>query len=206
METATKADFFEVVEARRSIKHYDPSHKMTEAEKTKLIEATMLSPTSFNMQNWRFVCVDDKALQEKLKEAAWNQAQVSDCSLLVILCADLEAHSNSPDRYWKNAPQEVQDFLVPMIPKYYTGNEQLQRDEAMRSCGIAGQTLMLAAKAMGYDTCPMVGFDYQKTGELINLPKNHVISYMITVGKAIKPANPRGGQLPIEEVMIKNTF
>jgi nitroreductase len=45
----------------------------------------------------------------------------------------------------------------------------------MRSCGIAGQTIILAAKAMGYDTCPMIGFDPQKVAELIKLPDDHVI-------------------------------
>ena len=58
----------------------------------------------------------------------------------------------------------------------YKGNEQVQRDEAMRSCGIAAQTLMLAAKAMGYDSCPMDGFDFEAVGKLINLPADHLIS------------------------------
>ena len=57
-------------------------------------------------------------------------------------------------------------MLVPMMGKFYDGQEQLQRDEAMRSTGLAGQTLMLAAKAMGYDSCPMVGFDPVKVSEL----------------------------------------
>ncbi len=201
METATKTDFFKVVEDRRSVKHYDPNHQMTDAEVKQLMETTLLSPTSFNMQNWRFVCVQNAEMKAKLQEAAWNQAQVGDCSLVVILCANLNAHKQSPERYWKDAPEAVQNFLVPMIPKYYSDNDQLQRDEAMRSCGIAGQTLMLAAKAMGYDTCPMVGFDFAKTAELINLPDDHIISYMITLGKATTPSNVRGGQLPLEEVM-----
>jgi nitroreductase len=76
----------------------------------------------------------------------------------------------------------------------------------MRSCGIAGQTIMLAAKAMGYDSCPMIGFDPIQVSELINLPEDHVIGFMISVGKATEPARPRGGQLPLEEVVIQNKF
>ncbi len=97
-------------------------------------------------------------------------------------------------------------MLVPMIAPFYGSNPQLQRDEAMRSIGIASQTLMLAAKSMGYDSCPMIGFDPIKVGEIIQLPENHVIGMMITVGKAIKDANARGGQLPYEEVVFRDSF
>ena len=51
---------------------------------------------------------------------------------------------------------------MPAIDQYYRGKDQVQRDEAMRSCGIAAQTLMLAAKSMGYDSCPMDGFDFDE--------------------------------------------
>lgn len=93
-----------------------------------------------------------------------------------------------------------------MMVQFYDGQDQLQRDEAMRSIGIAAQTIMLAAKSMGYDSCPMIGFDPVKTAELINLPEDHVLGMLITVGKAAKPANPRGGQLPLEEVVIRDRF
>ncbi len=65
---------------------------------------------------------------------------------------------------------------------------------------------MLAAKAMGYDSCPMIGFDAAEVAEIINLPPDHVIGFMITVGKALKPAWPRPGQLPLEEVVLQDTF
>ena len=82
----------------------------------------------------------------------------------------------------------------------------MYHDEVMRSCGIAAQTLMLAAKSMGYDSCPMVGFDFDAVGRLINLPEDHVIAMMLAIGKATAPANPRGGQLPVEEVVVRNRF
>ena len=97
-------------------------------------------------------------------------------------------------------------MLVPMIRKFYDGNEQLQRDEAMRSVGIAAQTIMLAAKAMGYDSCPMIGFDPAQVAELIRLPEDHVIAFMIVVGKAIKPAWGKPGQLPLEEILVQDRF
>ena len=58
---------------------------------------------------------------------------------------------------------------------FHEGREWLQRDEAQRSIGMAMQTLMLAAKAIGYDSCPMIGFDIDKVAELINLPSDYVV-------------------------------
>ncbi|MBW1946168.1 MAG: nitroreductase family protein, partial [Deltaproteobacteria bacterium] len=84
--------------------------------------------------------------------------------------------------------------------------DQVQRDEAMRSCGIVAQTLMLAAKSMGYDSCPMDGFDYEKVGELIKLPDDHVIAMFVAIGKGTKEAWPRPGQLALDEVVIKDSF
>lgn len=196
----------EAINQRRAVKYYDPSHQMPKAEIEQLISTAMLAPTSFNIQNWRFVVVTDKALREQIKAAAWNQAQVTDASILVIMCADLKSWEKNPERYWANAPQETQKILVPMIGNFYGGREQVQRDEAMRSCGIAAQTLMLTAKDMGYDSCPMIGFDADKVAELINLPKDHVIAMMISIGKAVKPAHARGGQLAIDEVLIWDKF
>ena len=196
----------EAIKERRSIKHFDPSHKLTETEIQNLFEMAKLSPTSFNIQNWRFVYVDDKEVQAQLKSAAWNQAQVEEASGVVVLCADLKASEKDPQRYWKDDDQSVQDAIVPMIRKFYEANESLQRDEALRSCGIAAQTIMLTAKDMGYDSCPMIGFDSQKVAEIINLPKDHIVTMMITIGKATQAAKPRSGSLKLSEVLIRNKF
>jgi len=96
--------------------------------------------------------------------------------------------------------------MVNMMLPFHEGNDQLQRDEAIRSSGIAAQTIMLAAKAMGYDSCPMIGFEPDKVAKLINLPADHLIVMLIVVGKPAKPARPRAGQLPLEEVVIHDRF
>lgn len=192
--------------ARRAVKQYDPKHTMPDADLTKLMELAAHSPTSFNIQNWRFVVVQDPALRQKIRAAAWDQAQVTDASVLLVLCADIQAWDKNPERYWQNAPKPVQDMLVPMIRPFYDGKPELQRDEAMRSVGIAAQTLMLAAKAMGYDSCPMIGFDPVQVASVINLPKDHVIGMILTIGKAAAPAKPKGGFLPANEIVIRDRF
>ena len=118
----------------------------------------------------------------------------------------VKAWQKDPSRYWRNAPQETQDFVVSAIKQYYEGRESVERDEGMRSVGILAQTLMLMAKEMGYDSCPMDGFDYEAVAKLINLPQDHAIGFMVALGKAVQPAWPRGGQLPLDEVVVQNRF
>lgn len=199
-------DTFDAIRERRAVKHYDPSHEISKSEFDQLIDLAMQAPSSFNIQHWRLVNVTDKTLRAKLREAAFNQAQVTDASLCFVLTVDIKAWEKNPARYWTNAPKEAQDILVPWINPFYAGKEQLQRDEAMRSAGILLQTMMLAAKAMGYDSCPMVGFDFDKVAELIRLPQNHAVAAMLVIGKGIKPAWPKPGFISKAEMIIENHF
>lgn len=199
-------DVFDAINQRRAIKHYDPDHRMTDDEVRRLLGAAMQAPTAFNIQHWRFVVVSDPELRRQIRAVAWDQAQVTDASLLIVMCADMKAWEKNPAGYWRDAPQPVQDFLVPAIRQYYEGREQVQRDECMRSCGLAGQTIMLAAKAMGYDSCPMDGFDFDAVAKLIRLPEDHVISFMIAVGRKTQDAWPKPGQLDYAQVVVENGF
>lgn len=196
----------QAIQDRRSVKSYDPNHRMTEDETKQLLSLAMLAPTAFNIQHWRFVVVTDPVLRHQIRAVSWNQAQVTDASLLIVLTADLKAWEKDPARYWVNAPQQVRDYLVKAIHDYYTDHAQAERDEGMRSGGMAAMALMLAAKEMGYDSCPMDGFDFDAVAKLINLPADHTPVMFVVVGKALEPAKPRGGQLPMDEVVIYNRF
>lgn len=199
-------DTFEAIAARRSVKKFDPDHVMSEDEINRLMETVVLSPTSFNIQNWRFVLITDPEVKQKVRDNGYGQEQFSDCSMIVVICGDREAYNQDPDRYWANAPAATREAVVPMIKGVYSSSETLCRDENLRSGGLAAQTLMLAAKCMGYDSCPMVGFDFQAISEIISLPPEHDIIMAVTVGKALEPARQRGGQLPLDEVVFRNSF
>ncbi|PQO29837.1 nitroreductase family protein [Bremerella cremea] len=192
---------------RRAIKHFDPDHEISSDEERKLLEATIQSPTSFNIQHWRFVILRDPQLRSKIRTEWGNdQAQMTDASLLVLFTADMKAWEKEPHRYWRNAPQEVADLLVNWMGPFHEGREWLQRDEAQRSIGMAMQTLMLVAKGMGYESCPMIGFDIQKVSELIKLPKDHVMGPMVAIGRGTKDAWPKPGQLSLDEICFENGF
>jgi len=197
----------EAVYNRRAVKHFDANFVIPRDDERKLLEATIQAPTSFNIQHWRLVILRDPELRARIrKEFGNDQAQMTDASLLVLFTADVKAWKKNPDRYWSNAPKEVADLLVNWMGPFHEGREWLQRDEAQRSIGMAMQTLMLVAQDMGYQSCPMIGFDLDQVAELIHLPDDHVMGPMVAIGKGTKAPWPKPGQLPLSELVFENSF
>ena len=199
-------DTFEAISSRRAIKKFDSSYKMTSEQVDSLMKLAILSPTSYNQQNWRFVTITDEIIKNKISIAARNQAQPKDGSLVILLCGNLNAWKDNPLQYWKNSTPEKQEHVKNALEKKYANSSENRRDEAMRSCGFAAQTIMLTARQMGLDSCPMVGFEYDEIAKIIQLPEDHLIVLMIVVGKSAEPAGVRGGQLRLDEVVFKNHF
>ncbi|MFT6072847.1 MAG: nitroreductase [Alphaproteobacteria bacterium] len=199
-------DTLEAIYARRSVKCFDASHNMPIEIQHKIFEAAKQAPSSFNIQHWRLINIVDTEIRQKLRLAAWNQAQVTDASMVLMICVDLNAHADDPNQYWRNAPEAVKNMLVGAIGNFYHDNPQLQRDEAMRSAGLIAQTIMLSVTALGYDSCPMIGFEFDKVSALIKLPKDHEIAMMITIGKPLQPAREKGGFISDHLFLRENSF
>ncbi len=198
-------DFSKVVEERQSVKVYDMEREVTDADLKTLFETTMLSPSSFNLQHWRFVAVRDPALKQQLCEASWYQEHVAKCAVDIVVCADLNAHDTAAEIY-ANVPADIQEKVLPIIQGFYGGNEQLARDEALRSGSLASMTLMLAAKNLGMDTCPMIGFDPAKVTEIIKLPEGFIPVMMITLGYAAEKPRQRGHRYEVADVVRIDSF
>jgi len=196
----------EAISTRRAIKGFDPAFALSREQKDELLQLALFAPSAFNLQHVRFVEVSDPALRAQIRESAWGQAQVTEASMLVVVCAQLDSWSANVGRVWEGAPAEVQSYMAGAIDNYYRDKPQVQRDEVMRSSGLMAQTLMLAARGKGLDSCPMDGFDFDAVGKLINLPDNHVIALMVAVGKKVVDAKPRIGKLPVSEVIVRDRF
>lgn len=191
---------------RRSVKHFDPAHKMTDDEFQHLMEHAIMSPSAFNLQHWRIVRITDTDQRQQIRAAAYDQPQMTDASEVLVLCMDLKTWAKEPAQYWNNTGEDVANFMVQSITGYYQENHQAQRDEGMRSCSILSMALMLMAQEMGYDSCPMDGFDFEKVGDIINIPHDHEICLILTIGKALTDPHPKGGQLNIADVVLNNRF
>lgn len=197
----------EAIYKRRAVKHFDASHALSETDERTLLEATIQAPTSFNIQHWRLVVLRDPELRARVrKEFGNDQAQMTDASLLILFTADVKAWQKHPERYWVNAPSEVAELLVNWMGPFHEGRDWLQRDEAQRSIGLAMQTLMLAAQDLGYQSCPMIGFDIEEVAKLVNLPDDHVMGPMVAIGKGTVDPWPKPGQIPLDEIVLENGF
>ena len=200
-------DTLQAIRKRRAVKQFDPDHRLTADEERQLLEAAIQAPTSFNIQHWRFLILRDPELRRRIrKEIGNDQAQITDASLLVLFTADVKAWAKQPHRYWADAPKDVADLLVGWMGPFHDGRDWLQRDEAQRSIGMAMQTLMLAATAMGYQSCPMIGFDIDKLAELVGLPDDHVMGPLVAIGRGVKDPWPKPGQLPLDQLVHENRF
>lgn len=191
--------------ARRSIRQFDPQHRLTEAELRHLIGYAQLAPTSFNMQNWHFVAVTEPAVKEQLWLAAWKQAPVRDASVVIVITGDFSGHRRA-NRYLRHAPPETSARMAGLIQGFYEGNAQLVRDEACRSAGLVGMALMLVAKDMGLDSCPMIGFEPAQAAAALGLDAEHPPLLMVPVGKALAPPFPRTGFLDFSESVSLNRY
>ena len=198
-------EFSNIVQERRSVKSYDTENSISDAELKELFGEVILTPSSFNLQHWTFIAVKESEQKKKLKEAAWGQQQVEDCSVAILVCGKLDAYKDAPEIY-KNAPKEVQEGLLPMINNFYEGKEQLQRDEAIRSASLAAMTLMYAAKNRGWATGPMIGFDPVETSKLLQLSSAYIPVMLLVLGYQKIEPRPRDTRRPIEEIVRLNTL
>lgn len=194
------------IEHRRAVKAFDVEFSISDNAQRTLLELAQKAPSAFNLQHCRYVVITDPEQRQRIREHAWNQAQVTDASMLVVLCADMESWQRDPARFYREMPEDVQKVMLGAVDNYYRDKPRVIRDEAMRSGGLAAQTIMLAATSMGYDSCPMDGFDFDKVGEVVGLPEGHAIVMMIAIGKRAAPPHPRSGKLPFDEVVFDNHF
>ena len=198
-------EFKDVINTRRSLRDFDNSAEINDTDLNYIIDAARKTPTSFNIQNWRFVAIRDRGIKEKIKRAAWDQAQVGINSVLIAVCADLTAWNDDTERYWAANGEETAKHMAGMTQGFYKDRPEVQRDEAMRSVGMSATAIMLAATDLGYHCSPMIGFDPVATGAAINAPENIVVGMLIAIGKSASLPYPKT-ELPRESVLIYDFF
>lgn len=194
------------IPVRRVVTHFDPDYKMSKKDRKKLLSRVLYSLASFKVQNWQFVVIEDPEQRTLLRKASWDQAQVTSASMVVILCTNLKAWQQEPLNCWHPAHGYFNEFITPSPQSHYGNLDQMQRDEVMRSCGITAEAVMLTAQSMGYDACSINGFDCDDVADLINLPDDHAVCSLITIGKSIDGPRPTEEPPSTKELVIKNRF
>jgi len=194
-------DLAQAILSRRSIRDFDPDHEIDDATLREIFELVTHTPSSFNLQHWRFVVVRDQARKDRLRTASFGQQHVGEASAVVVVAARLDAHEDAA-RVQGHVPDDQQRAdLVKMIQGFYSGKPQFQRDEAIRTASLAAMTLMLVAQSKGLGTCPMIGFDPAQVTEIADLQDNCFPVMLVVLGKprASKPLPT--SRLPLTDVL-----
>jgi nitroreductase len=185
-------NILEVMTERRSTKSYDPDTEISTEELVEILEYAGRAPSAWNLQQWHFLAFHNKEAQEKLLPIAYNQQQIVDASAVIAVLGDLEANKNidpvfDPSIEKGEMTAELKDILAGQINGAYS-REQYPRDAAFSNASLAAMQLMLTAKAKGWDTCPIGGFNPQKLMEEFDISERYIPIMLITIGKPVKEA------------------
>lgn len=204
--TATQLtnDFNKIVTGRRSIKNYDQSVKISREEMTEILTLATRAPSSVNMQSWRFLVIESPEGKEKLAPLArFNQTQVETSSAVIAVFGDLNNFDNAEEIYGKAVENGFMTLEVKeQILKSFSGNisPEEMKEIVLVDGGLVSMQLMLAARAFGYDTNPIGGYEKDQIAEVFGLDKNRYVPVMlISIGKAADTGHP-SVRLPIDKV------
>jgi len=167
----------EALHWRYATKKFDPAKKIPAPTWAALEQALVLSPSSFGLQPWKFVVVEDKATREKLSAAAHGQRQPVDCSHFVVFAGRTNLSSKDVDSYVARIA-EVRGVSKDSLKGY--GDVMKGSAEQMRTGGhldawaarqvyIALGEFMTSAALLGVDACPMEGIEPPKFNEILGL-------------------------------------
>ncbi|AET57203.1 nitroreductase family protein [Paenibacillus terrae] len=201
--------FFDVIRERRSVRSYDPEIKISREELTEILRQATLAPSAANLQPWRFLVIDSPELKQKLLPIAFNQQQVVEASAVIAVLGDLECYKLAEKIYGMavNAgymPAETaQSFVERYIGMYSSMSPEAIRQIVYTDGGLVSMQLMLVARAKGYDTVPMAGYDQTKFVEAFDVPERYAPVMLIAIGKATKPGHPTV-RLAVDDVAFFN--
>ncbi|MEG0260423.1 MAG: nitroreductase family protein [Lysinibacillus sp.] len=200
-------DFNEIVNGRRSIKQYDTSVKINREEMTEILAQASTAPSSVNMQPWRFLVIDSEEGKQKLAPlSSFNVDKVMSASAAIAVFADRNCVAYAEEIYGKAVelgymPQEVKDQqLTQFVPMYENAPTEVLDEVILLDAGLVSMQLMLAARAHGYDTNPMGGYDKEQIAEVFGMDKDRYLPVMlISIGKAMNEGF-QSYRLPVDTI------
>jgi len=177
MSTISTDALLAALQWRYAVKQFDAARTIDDRTWSALEDSLVLTPSSIGLQPWKFIVVTDAAMKAKLQPAAWNQAQVSDCSHFLVMTVRQDLDEAHVDRHLARM-SEVQGTPVEALAKFrgmVTGNLDKAREEGRldiwqtHQIYIALGNFMTAAAIIGVDTCPMEGFQSEQFDEILGL-------------------------------------
>ncbi|WP_430611520.1 nitroreductase family protein [Enterococcus sp. DIV0876] len=185
-------NFADITFGRKSVRVYDETYKIPHEEMLTMIQEATTAPSAVNMQPWRFVVVESDEQKARLKPLIrFNVRQNDTSSAMVLVFGDLQCYEMGEEIYDKavaegKMPVEVRDQqLAAIIPHYQQLTKEQMSDVVKIDASLAAMQFMLVARAHGYETNPIGGFEADQLAEAFGLDKERYVPVMIlSVGKA----------------------
>lgn len=209
IQSIEQQPFFNVIRERRSVRTYDSSVRISREEMNDILEQATLAPSSSNMQPWRFLIIDTPELKQKLLPIAYNQQQVVDASAVIAILGDVESYKNAEKIYTQAVEagympaDTAKSFIERSVGMYSSLPPEVARQIVYTDGGLVAMQLMLVARAKGYDTVPMGGYDKAKFVEEFGISARYAPIMLVAIGKAASPGHPTT-RLPIQDVAFYN--
>ena len=184
--------FADVMLGRKSIRVYDENVKISQEEMLEMIQEATTAPSSVNMQPWRFVVVESPEAKEKLKPLIrFNVRQNDTSAAMLLIFGDMECYEYGEQIYDQavaegKMPQEVRDQQLGAILPFYKNLSAPEMNDIVKiDSSLAAMQFMLVARAHGYDTNPIGGFEKDQLAEAFGLEKDRYLPVMLlSIGKA----------------------
>jgi nitroreductase len=208
MESTYKEnDFSTILKGRRSVRNYDPTVKISQEEMKQIINDTVTAPSSINMQPWRFVVVASEEGKKTLEPLVqFNKVQNETSAAMIVIFGDLDNFAQAEKIYGTAVeqnlmPEEVKDRQLAMFAPVMEQMSLAEKQQTVLIDGsLAAMNLMLTARAYGYDTNPIGGFDRKTITEALELdPKQYYPIMIVSIGKAQEAGYP-SYRLPAEDI------
>jgi len=199
---------------RYATKQFDPERTIDAKTWSAIEQSLVLTPSSFGLQPWKFLVVENAELRAKLLDESWKQPQVTDASHFVVLTARTDLTRDDIDR-WIDCQSQVQakspEQLAPLRGMISGFAERMSHEERqewnIRQCYIALGQLMAAAAVLGVDACPMEGISATAYDRLLGLEGS---GYATVVACALgyrsegdKYATTPKARFELEEVIVR---
>ena len=194
-------EFEKIVHERYAVKLFD-GRKLPEEKVNKLFEIIRYAASSFNIQPWVVKVVTDQKIKERLTPASMNQKQIESCSHLLVFCAnkDIAGNINRLEKLMKKAGANT-GYIEIMRGFDKSMSDEQKLSWSQRQTFLALGNALNGAKALGFDSCPMEGFDPKEYSKILNLPSNLVPTAVCPIGYAADSQNEKL-RFPKEEVFI----
>jgi len=187
--------FSEIVMQRYATKKFDG--KIIDQKKVdELLEMIRYSASSLNLQPWNIKVVTNHKTKEELYAVSWNQAQIITCSHLLVFCADKDLVNRAKtleNTLIKNGAtkESLKEYLAMIHNTVDNMSSEQKLSWAQRQLYLAVGNAINGAKSLGFDSCPMEGFNAVEYSRILELPDNLVPTAIVPIGYAADSMRPK---------------